>query len=145
MVLGRSDQHPEGHQVIGGVARAGTEHHDLCVGDLHHMRTDTRGLMEAGLDLAEAAWHGARDEFDWTDLDRYIVHQVSRVHTSALCQRLGIDQAKVPLTFPTYGNIGPASLPFTLALEADSLVPGDRLLCMGIGSGLNTAFCEIVW
>lgn len=145
MVLGRTDQHPEGHQVVGGVARAGTEHHDLCVGDLQHMRTDTRGLMEAGLDLAEAAWNGAGGEFAWTDLDRYIVHQVSRVHTSALCQRLGIDQSKVPLTFPTYGNIGPASLPFTLALEADSLVPGDRLLCMGIGSGLNIAFCEIVW
>jgi 3-oxoacyl-[acyl-carrier-protein] synthase III len=145
MVLGRTDLHPEGHRVVGGVARAGTEHHDLCVGDLEKMRTDTRGLMEAGLDLAEAAWHGAKDTFDWTDLDRYIVHQVSSVHTSALCQRLEIDQARVPLTFPTFGNIGPASLPFTLALEADSLAPGDRLLCMGIGSGLNTAFCEIVW
>jgi len=145
MVLGRTDQHPEGHRVIGGVARAGTEHHDLCVGDLEKMRTDTRGLMEAGLDLAEAAWHAAKGEFDWADLDRYIVHQVSRVHTSALCQRLGIDQSRVPLTLPTFGNIGPASLPFTLALEVDSLAPGDRLLCMGIGSGLNTAFCEIVW
>ena len=145
MVLGRSDLHPEGHKVAGGVARAGTEHHDLCVGDLEKMRTDTRGLMEAGLDLAEAAWIDAKSSYDWTEMDRYIVHQVSSVHTSALCQRLGIDQAKVPLSFPTFGNIGPASLPFTLALEVDALAPGDRVLCMGIGSGLNTAFCEIVW
>ena len=76
---------------------------------------------------------------------RFIVHQVSQAHTSALCQRLGIDRSKVPLSFPKYGNIGPASLPFTLALEVDNLAPGDRVLCMGIGSGLNTAFCEIVW
>ena len=145
MVLGRSDLHPEGHRVVGGVARAGTEHHDLCVGDLQQMRTDTRGLMAAGLDLAEAAWHDAKPRYDWAEMDRYIVHQVSRVHTSALCQRLGIDQTKVPLSFPIYGNIGPASLPFTLALEADSIAPGDRVLCMGIGSGLNIAFCEIVW
>ena len=145
MVLGRTDQHPEGHRVIGGVARAGTEHHDLCVGDMKYMRTDTRGLMEAGLDLAEAAWKDATPEFTWADIDRFIVHQVSRVHTSALCQRLGIDQAKVPLSFPTFGNIGPASLPFTLAQEVDALAPGERVLCMGIGSGLNTAFCEIIW
>ena len=145
MVLGRTDLHPEGHRVVGGVARASTEHHDLCVGDMERMRTDTRGLMEAGLDLAEAAWNDATGEFHWSDIDRFIVHQVSRVHTSALCQRLGIDQAKVPLSFPTFGNIGPASLPFTLALEVDSLAPSDRVLCMGIGSGLNTAFCEIIW
>ncbi len=56
MVLGRSDLHSEGHRVIGGVSRAGTEHHDLCVGDMEQMHTDARGLMDAGLDLAEAAW-----------------------------------------------------------------------------------------
>ena len=43
MVLGRADDHPQGHRFVGGVARAGTEHHDLCVGDLDVMRTDTRG------------------------------------------------------------------------------------------------------
>jgi acyl-CoA:acyl-CoA alkyltransferase len=145
MVLGRSDLHPEGHRVVGGVARAGTEHHDLCVGDINRMRTDAKGLMDAGLDLAEAAWNEAAADYDWSAADRFIIHQVSRVHTAALCQRLGIDQTKVPLTFPTFGNIGPASLPFTLALEVDNLAPGDRVLCMGIGSGLNTAFCEIVW
>jgi 3-oxoacyl-[acyl-carrier-protein] synthase-3 len=144
MVLGRSDVHSEGHRVIGGVSRAGTEHHELCVGDVNRMRTDARGLMEAGLDLAEAAWQTA-DEFDWSSCDRFIIHQVSRVHTSALCERLGIDQKKVPLSFPFFGNIGPASVPFTLAHEVDALMPGERVLCMGIGSGLNTAFCEIVW
>ena len=143
MVLGRSDLHSEGHRVIGGVSRAGTEHHELCVGDMDQMHTDARGLMDAGLDLAEAAWKTG--DFDWSDCDRFIIHQVSRVHTSALCERLGIDQKKVPLSFPFFGNIGPASVPFTLAHEVDNLMPGERVLCMGIGSGLNTAFCEILW
>ena len=143
MVLGRSDLHHEGHRVAGGVSRAGTEHHELCVGDMDKMHTDARGLMDAGLDLAEAAWHN--DDFDWSDCQRFIIHQVSRVHTSALCERLEIDQKLVPLSFPFFGNIGPASVPFTLAHEVDNLLPGDRVLCMGIGSGLNTAFCEIVW
>jgi acyl-CoA:acyl-CoA alkyltransferase len=143
MVLGRSDLHHEGHRVVGGVSRAGTEHHGLCVGDMDKMHTDARGLMDAGLDLAEAAWK--TDDFDWSDCQRFIIHQVSRVHTSALCERLEIDQKLVPLSFPFFGNIGPASVPFTLAHDVDNLMPGDRVLCMGIGSGLNTAFCEIVW
>ena len=32
-----------------------------------------------------------------------------------------------------------------LAAEADNLSSGDRVLCMGVGSGLNTAMTEIVW
>jgi 3-oxoacyl-[acyl-carrier-protein] synthase-3 len=143
MVLGRTDEHSEGHRVIGGVSRAGTEHHQLCVGDMNKMNTDARGLMDAGLDLAEAAWNTG--DFEWSSCDRLIIHQVSRVHTSALCERLRIDQKKVPLSFPFFGNIGPASVPFTLAHEVDNLMPDDRVLCMGIGSGLNTAFTEIVW
>jgi 3-oxoacyl-[acyl-carrier-protein] synthase-3 len=127
------------------VARAGTEHHDLCVGDLDFMRTDTRGLLEAGLALSVATWQDAKAEFDWADMDRYIAHQISQVHTRALCEALDIDAKKLPLSFPLHGNMGPAAVPFTLAKEAESLHPGDRVLLLGIGSGLNTSCAEIVW
>ncbi|WP_026936511.1 3-oxoacyl-[acyl-carrier-protein] synthase III C-terminal domain-containing protein [Gulosibacter molinativorax] len=43
------------------------------------------------------------------------------------------------------GNVGPASLPITLAREAREMQRGDRILCMGVGSGLNTAMLEITW
>ncbi len=146
MVLGRADQHPEGHRVVGGVSRAGTEHHELCVGDLDGMRTDTRALLDAGLALSEALWAEAADVFDWAGgMDRYIIHQVSRVHTDALCARLGIDPARVPRTFGARGNIGPASVPYTLASAVGELDAGDRVLLMGIGSGLNASCTEIVW
>jgi 3-oxoacyl-[acyl-carrier-protein] synthase-3 len=145
MVLGRSDRHSEGHRFLGGIARAGTEHHDLCVGDLQKMRTDTKGLLEAGLALSVEAWSEARAEFDWSDMALYVSHQISQVHTDAMCESLGIDPLRVPRTFPTRGNIGPASVPFTLASAADSLVAGDRVLLMGIGSGLNVSCAEIAW
>ena len=51
----------------------------------------------------------------------------------------------MPLTFPERGNIGPASVPFTLAGELDDLLDGDRVLLMGIGSGLNACCLEIAW
>lgn len=146
MVLGRADQHPEGHRVVGGVSRAGTEHHELCVGDLDGMSTDVKGLLDAGLELSAALWSDAADDFDWAGgMDRYVIHQISQVHTDALCRRLGIDPSRVPRTFPTRGNIGPASVPFTLAQEAEGLEAGDRVLLMGIGSGLNASCTEIVW
>ena len=146
MVLGRADEHPEGHRLIGSASRSGSEHHDLCVGDNELMRTDLKGLLDAGLNLSADLWAEAADEFDWTrGMDRYIVHQVSKVHTQAMCDRFSIDPALVPTTFPTRGNLGPASVPFTLADRQDSLVDGDRVLLMGIGSGLNASCLEIAW
>ena len=146
MVLGRADEHPEGHRLIGSASRAGSEHHDLCVGDNELMRTDLKGLLDAGLNLSADLWAEAAGEFDWTrGMDRYIVHQVSKVHTQAMCDRFSIDPALVPTTFPTRGNLGPASVPFTLADRQDSLVDGDRVLLMGIGSGLNASCLEIAW
>jgi 3-oxoacyl-[acyl-carrier-protein] synthase-3 len=146
MVLGRADQHPEGHRVVGAVSRAGTEHHDLCIGDNDLMQTDLKGLLDAGLQLSADLWADAADEFDWhRGMDCYVIHQISQVHTDALCERLGIDPQRVPRTFPDRGNIGPVSVPFTLAGEVDALDEGDRILLMGIGSGLNASCLEIVW
>ncbi len=51
----------------------------------------------------------------------------------------------MPTTYPRYGNVGPASVPITLAQEQDSLRQGDRVLLMGVGSGLNTAMMELAW
>ena len=145
MVLGASDANPEGHRFLGGVFKAASEVHDLCVGTLSRMRTDTSALLEAGLKLAEAVWSDVVEEFDWLNMDRYILHQVSAVHTTMLCERLGIDISRAPMTFPVLGNIGPASVPITLAREVGNLEAGERVLCLGIGSGLNTAACEILW
>jgi 3-oxoacyl-[acyl-carrier-protein] synthase III len=146
MVLGRADRHPEGHRVVAAVSRAGTEHHQLCVGDNDGMTTDLKGLLDAGLQLSEDLWTEAAADFDWSrGMDRYVIHQVSQVHTDAICARLGIDPTLVPRTFPDRGNIGPASVPITLAGEADTLVDGDRVLLMGIGSGLNACCLEIAW
>jgi acyl-CoA:acyl-CoA alkyltransferase len=144
-VLGPADDHPGGHRILGGVTRAATQHHDLCVGGIGGMRTDPTGLLEGGLELVLAAWHEAQPEWDWSAMDRYVMHQVSTVHVDAIVKALDLDRSRVPLSFPTHGNVGPASLPMTLAAEAGSLTAGDRVLCMGVGSGLNTAMVEIAW
>jgi 3-oxoacyl-[acyl-carrier-protein] synthase III len=145
MVLGRADRHPEGHRVVGGVSRAGTEHHDLCVGDLSNMRTDSRRLFEAGLALAMETWKDAVSEFDWSRIDYFVAHQTSVKHIRAMANALDVDVSRFPLTLPLFGNMGPAAVPFTLATQVDKLQPGDNVLLLGIGSGLNTSFAEITW
>ena len=145
MVLGRADSHPDGHRFLGGAMRTASEHHRLCVGDLESMLTDSKGLLDAGVALGKALWKDARSEFDWSDMDCYVAHQVSRIHTRAMCRALDLDPDRVPLTYPTRGNMGPVAVPFTLAMQADSLQAGDRVLLLGIGSGLNASFAELLW
>lgn len=144
-VLGRADEHPEGHRILGGVTRAATEFHQLCVGSVDGMFTDAKALLKGGLDLVVSAWKEASSEWDWRSMNRYITHQVSSVHTNAIVKAVSLDRSRVPVTFPHLGNVGPASVPITLAAEQASLNKGDRVLLMGVGSGLNTAMMEISW
>ena len=155
MVLGRSDAHPEGHRFLGGATRTASEHHLLCVGDNDYMHTDSTGLMNAGLALSVDLWTESAADFGWDsesagraglrEIDRYVMHQVSSVHTTAISRALDIDLDRAPTSFPTRGNLGPAAIPFTLAGVADELTEGERVLLMGIGSGLNASVSEIVW
>jgi 3-oxoacyl-[acyl-carrier-protein] synthase-3 len=145
MVLGRASEHPEAHRIVGGASRAATQHHELCVGDYDKMSTDTKGLLVAGMQLARDLWEDAREHFDWADMDCYVVHQVSTVHTGRTAKVLGLPTDRIPLTFPTFGNIGPAAVAVTLAKQVENLTPGDRVLMMGIGSGLNMTCLELAW
>jgi len=149
MVLARSDLAPEGHRLLGGVSLAATQHKDLCKGQVDGMQTDASALLVAGLKLADATFRKAREALGWhpEDLDQFILHQVSAVHTAKLIELLGLDDEKVFKTFPEYGNVGPAAIPMTLskALEADCIHKNDRIALMGIGSGLNCAMMEVRW
>src|SRR3546814_4034547 len=48
-------------------------------------------------------------------MDEFVVHQISKVHTAAFVDLLGIDPKKVLTVFPELGNIGPASVPIALS------------------------------
>ena len=144
-VIGPADLHPEGHRILGGVTRAATQHHELCIGDVDGMFTDAKALLKGGMELVVSAWKEAKRDWNWSSMDRYILHQVSEVHTNAIVKAAHIDRSKVPVTYPHYGNVGPASIPITLEAEKDTLKKGDRVLLMGVGSGLNTAMMEIAW
>ncbi len=149
MLLARSDLAPQGHRLLGGVSLAATQHSNLCRGQVDGMQTDASALLVAGLQLAGATFQKAKNELGWRtqELDQFILHQVSAVHTAKLIELLGLDDQKIFKTFPEYGNVGPAAIPITLskALEADRIRKNDRVALMGIGSGLNCAMMEVLW
>jgi 3-oxoacyl-[acyl-carrier-protein] synthase-3 len=135
-----------GHRIVGGVSQAATQHNELCVGTLDRMTTDTRGLLENGIELAVDCFTNAEQHNRWlNNIDWYVLHQVSKVHTDKVCQQLGIDPQKVPVSYPTLGNVGPAAIPITMANNQHLFSAGDHVLCMGIGSGLNVSFVELQW
>ncbi len=149
MVLSRADSVEQGRRFLGGMSRASTAHANLCTGHVHEMRTDTKGLLLAGLELAAYTWKEAVSSFDWDPhaVDTYVVHQVSKVHTRAVCDTLGLDIDRFPLIYPTFGNIGPAGVPTVLSrsVQDGTISSGDRVMLMGVGSGINAAAAEIVW
>ena len=149
MVLARRDLAPDAPQYKGGISRAATEWNTLCRGNLDRMVTDTRMLMVEGVKLASKTFQAARQALGWVvdELDEFVIHQVSQVHTNALVKAIGIDPAKVFTIFSEYGNIGPASVPIVLSKLKDMgrLKKGSRIALLGIGSGLNCSMAEVVW
>ena len=153
-IICHRDLAPNGHRLIGGVARAATQHSELCQGDTHGaealaMQTDSEQLLLAGVELARATWNEFRAVTGWNEstADRIICHQVGSTHRRKLYQSLGLDLAKDFSTFETLGNTGSVALPATLAAAADvgAVRPGDRVGLLGIGSGLNCLMLAVEW
>src|SRR3546814_1304615 len=109
----------------------------LCRGNLDGMVTDTRTLLIEGVKLAQKTFVAARVALGWVveEMDEFVIHQVSKVHTAAFVKAMGIDPKKVLTIFGEHGNIGPASVPIVLTkLSAvGRLKKGDRVALLGIG------------
>ena len=151
IVCHRSLVQTRAHRLLGGVARAATQHSELGQGDTYGaeslaMQTDSEQLLLAGVALARETWndftaiHGA-------EFDRFVCHQVGSVHRRKLYETLALDLAKDFSTFETLGNTGSVALPATLAaaVEAGAVREGDRVGLLGIGSGLNCLMLALEW
>ena len=139
------------HRLLGGVARAATQHSELCQGDSHGteslaMQTDSEQLLVAGVALAQETWQDFTVE-QGTAFGRFVCHQVGSAHRRKLYETLGLDISKDFSTFETLGNTGSVALPATLAaaIAAGAIREGDRVGLLGIGSGLNCLMLALEW
>ena len=151
IVCHRSRVKGRAHRLLGGVARAATQHSELCQGDSHGteslaMQTDSEQLLVAGVELAQQTWLDFTAE-QGAAFDRFICHQVGSAHRRKLYETLGLDLAKDFSTFETLGNTGSVALPATLeaAVSAGAIQEGQRIGLLGIGSGLNCLMLALEW
>lgn len=158
LVMAHDSVSTSGHRLLGGVARADTQHSELCRGTADTgfapdarmlMNTDSETLLVHGCALAERTWRDFTAELGWSDesVDRVFTHQVGVAHREKLYESIGVDIAKDFSTLEFMGNVGSVSLPLTVALgvERHPPEPGQQIAMLGIGSGLNCVMLGVQW
>jgi len=158
-VLTHSSLSRNGHKLLGGVTRAASQHNNLCrieadasfldLDKLPDMHTESTELLKNGAKLVPDTWEGTKQELGWkdSDVDKCFTHQVSAVHSRRVFRDLGLDKEKDFSTVEYLGNIGSVSLPITMAIGIDQgcLNPGDKVVMMGIGSGIVCLMLGLEW
>jgi 3-oxoacyl-(acyl-carrier-protein) synthase III len=111
-------------------------------GDEHtYLRSNSsklkRAFRELGLPFLENALHKA--QVDYSDFRRIFVHQVSLPYLNDMLAESGIPPERVEVTVETLGNIAAASIPVAMAqaMNRGAVGPGDRVLCLGMASGIS--------
>jgi 3-oxoacyl-[acyl-carrier-protein] synthase-3 len=84
----------------------------------------------------------ARRSLKRDDVDVYLLHQGSKYIVDSIRQRLGLDEARVPLGLAKHGNLVSSSIPVMLQgyLERADIV---RIVLSGFGVGLASASCVL--
>jgi len=158
VLLTDADLTPDGHRLLGGVARSAPEHHRLCVwgpdtgipGATQHMaETDSVQVLQHGVALGTHTFQEFCRTLSLTNgqPDKIICHQVGATHQRTILSALGLPSDRDFTTFRHLGNIGTVSLPITAAIAAERgfLVAGDMVGLLGIGSGLNCLMLGVEW
>ena len=111
-------------------------------GDEHlYIRADGARLQEVfrekGLPFLQHAMRQANVEY--TDFKRIFIHQVSLPYLNDMLEESGIPADLVEMTVVTLGNMAAASIPVAMAaaLARGAIGPGDRILCIGLASGIS--------
>lgn len=139
--------------LLGGCVRTNTSQNYLCEGKVTEsglsMQTQATALLEAGIELSRKAWEDFKQMMRWdaSTPQHILTHQVGLQHRKQLYQALGLDMGKDFSTFQILGNTGSVALPITLckAQEEHRFKMAERVLLLGIGSGLSTLMLGVLW
>ncbi len=144
---------PNAPKILGGSTLTDSSSSHLCQGDGSTqglmMETDSEALLKAGVKLSKENWDKCKSILNWnsSDVDKIIPHQVGVAHRHAMLTELGLPLDRDFQTFELFGNTGSAALPLTLikAAEANFFKPNDKVALLGIGSGLTSTMLGMEW
>jgi len=100
-------------------------------------------FIELGVPILERAMRDAGRRF--ADFRRIFVHQVSIPYLRDMLAATGIPEELVELTVVDLGNMAAASIPVAMAqaMERGAVGPGDRVMCLGLASGISVGIMMI--
>ncbi len=148
-VLTRSD---DGRGIVYRRFESVSQHWDIatvpCGGSLHPRGDEFTYLQGDGAKLKEAfVKHGPAlfrqmlcdARVSVGDFDRAVIHQASVSYVEEMLDLIGIPSEIVEHTVGELGNMASASLPvgYARAVEQGRIRKGDRVLWLGLGSGIS--------
>lgn len=94
------------------------------------------GISTAPKSVKKLAQHYG---FDYQDYDYFVFHQANKKMNDLITKKLKLDEEKVPLCMPHFGNTSSASIPLTIvaALQGKADVKPSSFICCGFGVGLS--------
>ncbi len=122
--------------IEGGSMQASTSDGIKFVGD-------GTALKNAFLSLGDSIVREALSSVGWDmdDIDQLFIHQVAAGFTAETLQLIGVPADKTYATVEKQGNLASASLPIaiTQALDDGTVRVGDKVMVIGLASGINVS------
>ena len=117
-------------------------------GDEHtFLRADGPRLKQAFIDLGPAIFERMMREagVSFCDFARVLVHQASVPYLEEMLARVGLPSGLVEHTVGDLGNVASASLPvaYARAVARGAIRPGDRVMWLGLASGMSVGLILI--
>ncbi|MEU9111094.1 ketoacyl-ACP synthase III [Streptomyces sp. NPDC048483] len=131
------------HWSVGGIFGGGSRHprseeHTYFHGDGAALREVFEKIGMTALDRMRR-----RTRLEWTDFRHVLVHQVTGPYLERFVEVTGVPEDRLVVTVPEIGNVASASLGVQLDRVHDRLLPGERVLFVGLGGGVS--IMTMVW
>lgn len=149
-ILCRSDLAPPGrnHRLTGAVTRCAPYAREMCTARYDRMNTDTN-LVLVGAQVIKQTFEAAKKALGWTpdNIDVVVPHQVGKKVHRLGASYCDTDLNKLVVTYPEYGNVGPASIGIALSVASKDgfIKEGQRVCLAAFGSGINCIMAEVMW
>ena len=112
-----------------------------------YLRGDGARLKQTFVDMGPKIFNEmmCKAGVTFDSFDRIFVHQVSLPYHKEMLMASGMPAEKVERTVEEFGNMASASIPvaFSLAEARGDVKPGDRVLWLGMASGISVGVVMI--
>jgi 3-oxoacyl-[acyl-carrier-protein] synthase-3 len=109
----------------------------------------TRVLRDVFLSKGFSIFSDTLKEVNWSlgDIDHFFMHHVAASTFEMIALGIGVDPGKFYNVIDRHGNMAAASIPFAIACaeEEGVLKKGDKIMIIGLASGISISIQLMIW